>query len=393
MVKIKPIEPKFNWKKYKYLLLAAIVIITLIGIFNVQIRQLGSFLFGVTVDKTINLSKNEDQDFSILIMGIGGAGHEAPNLTDTIIYSNISIKDRRADLISIPRDLWIDSKKTKINAIYAYGKSEGKGLENAKAAVEEVVGKEINYVLIIDFKGFINLIDHLGGIEIDVEKSFEDYEYPITGKEDDPCGLNEEQIIDLSAQITTGSATEAEAFSCRYKTLSFEKGKQTMDGETALMYVRSRHGNNGEGSDFARSRRQQKTIEALKNKVLSLDVLLNPIKVVGAFNIIKDNITTDINTDKLDDFVKLAQKLKDGTIKSYVLDEGDESQNREGLLISAAREARYLYQYVLIPRIGNDSYSEIHQYVDCIYKGFVCEIVKSGIVTPTVLVPSLPDKR
>lgn len=392
MVKIRPLEKKISWKKYKYYLLVGVAILILIGIFQNQLRQIGSFIFGVTIDKTISLGRQDNEDFSILILGIGGGTHDGPNLTDTIIYGNVSVKDKRVDLISIPRDLWIDSARAKINAIYAFGKQNDTGLEDIQDAVGQVVGNEIDYVLVIDFQGFINLVDHLGGIEVNVERPFDDYEYPISGKEADPCGLTEEQIADYTLQISTGSAEELEVFPCRYKTLSFDSGLQNMDGETALAYVRSRHGTNGEGSDFARSRRQQNVIDALRRKILSLEVLLNPIKVVGAFNIIKNNISTNINTDELDDFIKLAQKLQDGAIKSYLIDEGDESQDRPGLLIAPQRNERYQYQYVLVPRAGDDNFSEIHSYVECIKKSEVCIVTENGVVTPTLEPTTKPDR-
>lgn len=390
---VESIEKKFNWKKYKYYLLVGVIVLILAGVFQNQIRQVGSFIFGITIDKTISLGNQENEDFSVLILGIGGGDHEAPNLTDTIIYSNISVSEKRVDLISIPRDLWIDSLKAKINAIYAFGKKEDKGVENVKKAVEQIVGSEIDYVLIIDFQVFVNLVDHLGGIEVDVERSFEDYGYPISGKEIDSCGFTNQQIIDFSIQITTGSAKEAESFPCRYKTLSFDKGLQIMDGDTALTYVRSRHGTNDEGSDFARSRRQQNVIDALRKKALSLEFLLNPIRVIGAFNIVKRNIVTDIHTEELDDFIKLGQKLQNGKIRSFVIDEGDVIQDRPGLLVTPQRLERYLYQYVLVPRIGEEDFSEIHEYIKCIKSGEVCIVTNTGVATPTQIPTEEPDKQ
>ncbi len=392
MVKIRPLEKKIDWKKYKYYLLVGVILLILIGIFQSQIRQIGTFLFGVTIDKAIDLTIDNEKDFSILVLGIGGGTHDGPNLTDTIIFANVSIEEKRVDLVSIPRDLWIDSLKAKINAIYAFGKKDGKGLSNIKSATEQVVGEEINYVLIIDFKGFVNLIDHLGGVEVDVEKSFVDNEYPVNGMENDSCGYTDEQIIDLSAQVATNSVSVTEAFACRYKSLSFTEGKQIMDGETALSYVRSRHGTNGEGSDFARSRRQQKIIDALRNKVLSLEVLLNPIKAIGVFNIVKDNIVTDVDTSKLDDFVKLAQKLQDGEVRSFVVEEEDKFQEKPGLLVSPVTSERFLYQYVLVPRTDVDDFSEIHDFVDCIKRGEMCLVTDSGVSTPTPLPTDQPDK-
>jgi len=377
MVDIETLGKKIDWKKYKYYLLILVVVLILIGIFRTQLFQIGNFLFGVTLDKGINLSQ-EDKDFSVLILGIGGEKHEGPDLTDTIIYSNISIKDKRVDLVSIPRDLWVDSAKSKINAIYTFGKKEDRGIEEVKEAAVEVVGNSIDYVLVIDFQGFVSLIDHLGGIEVDVERSFSDSEYPIAGKEEDLCGHNEEELILLST-----ASSQLEAFPCRYQTINFEKGRQLMDGETALSFVRSRHGTNGEGSDFARSKRQQRVIDAVKRRVFSLEILLNPIKVIGIYNIIQDNIDTNIKSDKLDDFIKLAKELQSGTIRNFVIDSGDDFQDRPGLLVNPPINKEVNFQWVLVPRKGKNDFSEIHDFIDCIRDGSICLITKSGIATPT----------
>jgi len=69
-----------------------------------------------------------------------------------------------------------------------------------------------------------------------------------------------------------------------YQTVRFTEGDQTMDGDTALKYVRSRHGTNGEGSDFARSKRQQKVILAVKEKLSGFGTLANPSKVNAVLN-------------------------------------------------------------------------------------------------------------
>src|SRR5690606_27925315 len=112
----------------------------------------------------------------------------------------------------------------------------------------------------------------------------------------------------------------------------FERGFQKMDGQTALEFVRSRHGTNNEGSDFARSNRQQKVIDAVKNKLFSLGVILNPVKVNELYNIVRGHIEMDIPVEKFDDFVKLAQKMEDGIIRNTVIDFGNEGFERHGLV-------------------------------------------------------------
>ena len=67
-----------------------------------------------------------------------------------------------------------------------------------------------------------------------------------------------------------------------------------MDGKTALTFVRSRHAEGEEGSDFARSKRQEKIIQAFKDKLFSFQTIINPAKIISLYDILKDSIDTDI---------------------------------------------------------------------------------------------------
>ena len=361
------------------LLLTAVIVLILIGIFRNQINTLFSILYGVTIDKAIHLTQPQKESFNLLLMGIGGGKHDGPNLTDTIILANININTKKVSMFSIPRDLWIPNAHDKINAIYAYAQKSDTGLTAAKDAILNVTGQSVDYVVVLDFEGFIKLVDYLGGIDVNVERTFQDYEYPISGEEENTCGKNEDELKALAT-----ASSQLEAFPCRYKTISFTKGTTTMNGQTALEYVRSRHGNNGEGSDFARSKRQEIVISALKDKAFSLGVILNPVKLVGIYNILKANINTNINPDKIDDFIKLAQKLKEGVIKSYVIDQGNESEKRFGLLINPPITEEYAFKWVLSPRIGNGNFTEIRQYVSCSILSQDCFVGEEGIIIPTV---------
>src|SRR5436190_64215 len=82
-------------------------------------------------------------------------------------------------LISIPRDLWLPSLKTKANAVYQIGLSQKNGLGLAKTVFGNVLGLPIQYALRIDFRGFISAVDSLSGIDVEVDRSFDDYNYPI----------------------------------------------------------------------------------------------------------------------------------------------------------------------------------------------------------------------
>lgn len=154
---------------------------------------------------------------NILVMGIAGGDHAGEDLTDTMIVASISSIQKTVDLVSIPRDLWMPDIRAKINSAYHYG-----GNNLAKKEVEEVIGMPIHYTVLINFSGFKDIVDAIGGVEVNVENTFTDNFYPIAGRENDTCG---------------GDRT----YLCRYESITFEKGLVVMDGTTALKFVRSRH--------------------------------------------------------------------------------------------------------------------------------------------------------
>jgi anionic cell wall polymer biosynthesis LytR-Cps2A-Psr (LCP) family protein len=292
-------------------------------------------------------------------------------------------------MFSIPRDLWIPDVNDKVNAVYAEAKKKNKGIPAVEDIIQKITGQKVDYVVVLDFEGFTKLVDYLGGIDVDVATTLDDYHYPLEGKEDDSCGKSDE---DITTFVATASAEQDlwEYFPCRYEHLHVEKGMNHMEGQIALEFVRSRHGVGSEGSDFARSRRQQLVISALKDKAFSLGVILNPVKLIGVYNILQQNINTNIDPEKIDDFIKLANKLKDGKVQNYVIDQGN-NINEYGLLINPPIGPEYRNKWVLIPRVGNGNFSEIQEYVSCITQDKICTVGKEGIITPIPSVSATPN--
>ncbi|CAN5160025.1 hypothetical protein BH09PAT1_BH09PAT1_4690 [soil metagenome] len=356
-------------------ILLGLVIKIVLAVFNYA-----PVAYQVAFNKNIDLKKTQDERVNILLLGIGGGSHDGPNLTDTIIFASIDPKNKKVTMVTLPRDLWVPDVNGRINSIYPKGLDQGKekGLMYAKAEIGKILGQKIDYGFRIDFNGFIKAVDRMGGLDITVDRTFDDYAYPVTGKEDDPCGFDEIKIASLSAELATGSATELETFPCRYEHLHFDKGIQHMDGTTALKYVRSRHAIGPEGSDFSRSKRQEKVITAFKDKIFSAGTLLNPLTLVSLYDTFQASIDTDIQKGEYDDFVKLAQKMKGAMMKNYVIDTGDESEGRPELLINPPVSAdQYGGAWVLVPKAGPRDYSEIQAYVKCLVTNIGCP------VTPT----------
>lgn len=324
---------------------------------------------------------------NILLLGTGGANHDGPNLTDTIIFASLDPKTNTINLISIPRDLWVpdlDNGGAKINEAYADGQSGGKqkGLMLAKSIVGNVVGQPIHYGFRIDFDGFVKAVDLIGGIDVTVDNTLDDYQYPIEGKEDETCGHTPEEIKTFTDSPPSATkSSELEFFSCRYMHLHVDKGTQHMDGKTALEFVRSRHAAGEEGSDFARSRRQQHVIEAFRMKVLSLGILLNPSKLINLFTVLKDSIDTDIPQEDIAPFIDIFKKMKGAMLDSAVIDYGNAAKGEPGLLIQPPISAEYNYGSVLIPRIGEGNYTEIQNFVTCELTKGKCSVSPSPTVT------------
>jgi len=291
--------------------------------------------------------KSTDGKTNLLILGIdkranvqysfvGPSGREERNgfLSDTIIILSVDLNSKQTSMISIPRDTWISipgwasfsASSGKINSVYSLGDMygyPGGGLKLAEKVISDHLGIPIHYGARIDFEGFKKGIDTLGGIDVIVDKTFDDYQYPAEGKETAICSDG--------------------TFNCRFLHLHFNAGSTHMDGETALGYVRSRSGTNGEGSDFARSRRQQKIIQAAMKKATSMGNLLDPFKLNRLFREFGKAVETDFDLKSLPKIVKLAKEVKIDTVRTLVLEPSS------GLMIHPD-PASYGGAYVIVPK-------------------------------------------
>lgn len=310
------------------------------------------FIRSLIFDTNSSIKKYKNRT-NIIILGISGGTHEGADLTDTIMFISLDWTTMHDTvLISIPRDIWLKSLKAKVNTAYHYGeeKKKGGGLILSKSAIEEIIGVPIHYAWIVDFTGFIKMIDLVGGIKINVDKKIDDKFYPITGREEDFCG---------------GDPT----FACRYEHLVFETGWQNMDGEKALKYVRSRYSEGDVGTDFSRSKRQQQVIVAYKNKIIDSSVWKNPDTVKKIFNTFDNATDTDMNMSEQILFMKYFIKVSLQEIRSVILDSGDEQKKIPGFLVNPPLW-KYDGNWVLEPKSG--TFDEIHKFVSCMLENPHC---------------------
>jgi LCP family protein required for cell wall assembly len=309
--------------------------------------------------------------FSLLVLGFGGPGHEGPYLTDTILQIVYDPQKKTVTNISIPRDLYTyinygENKGVgvyqKVNYAFAYVmglKQPHNGLsrrylfdpndENskidasailAKDTVEQITGIPVDYWMTVNFNGFRQLIDALGGVTINVEKSFDDYEYP----------ANDNPAIDASVMH-----------------IHFSAGVQTMNGERAIQYSRSRKSAQ-DGGDIARSKRQMKVIQAVKEEALKPENLL---KAYGVMDALQGNIRTSL---PLGDAVVLANFMNSPEGRKYT----------ENLFfVNSPLDDEFLYStnneagFVFIPRGGVNQYKAIRDWL------------RQGLVTPQLRAENL----
>jgi len=280
---------------------------------------------------------------NILLLGIGGGDHPGADLTDSLMLISINLESGDTVLISLPRDIWVESLSAKLNSAYHYGedKQSGSGLILASSAVAEITNQPIHYTVLLDFSGFEAAIDVLGGLNVNIPHSFTDEKYPIPGKED---ALPE---------------------SDRFETISFSSGPQILDGSTALKYVRSRHAEGEEGTDYARAQRQQRIILAFKDQLLQFKTILNFKKIKVLSQIFKNSVKTNIPQDTYPDLVKLLLRLDQQKIRTGIIDQGSDNEDIPPLLYNPPVS---LYgQWVLLP--VNNNWELIHMHIaDIIYQ-------------------------
>jgi LCP family protein required for cell wall assembly len=222
---------------------------------------------------------------NVLVMGLDRRPREgkAPARTDTMFVLTIDPQNKTAGILGIPRDLWVEIPnkdgdgyfQERINAAFVLGEVndyDGGGPALAVKTTEHTLGIKIDHYVVIDFEGFKEVIDALGGVDVDVPTYLRDDLY--------------------SESELPGD----------YDPQEFEPGIQHMDGSHALAYARIRRGS----SDLDRIQRQQRVIFAVMDKALSLNVLADPLDLWKQY---KNTIDTDVNDWQITGLAALAAQI------------------------------------------------------------------------------------
>lgn len=324
------------------------------------------------VDKTLS-GENEGR-INILLLGMRGEGVEGGGLlADTIMVLSIHPKQdeqdtTRASLVSVPRDFYVkvpgQDWQAKINAVFAEGEKREPhkgGIDDMRTIVGEITGLNIPYAITINFQGFKDLVNALGGIRVTLDQPFEE---ALQFREPHVCDsyvftipTNPPQFEHKYYTRKDGTRYIAKSYPLCYNpnlecggSFKLDAGENTLDGDKALCYARSRVTSN----DFERAKRQQQVIQSIKDKALSAGTLTNFDAINGILDSLGDNVRTNFEAWEMKRLFELYQKIgTESKLTQKVLD-----TTEEGLLYhpeNAAPEAGY----ILLPR--GDTYDQIRE--------------------------------
>jgi LCP family protein required for cell wall assembly len=338
-------QPSGNYKKPrrrgfgKTLFVILVLVLLCGGLLSAKVLKVGQnvlnkdrSIFAQLADLIIPgermLVGEKDDQVNILLAAIGGKGHEGENLTDTIMVAMIRPKEKQVALLSIPRDLFVrlpgTNSFTKINAINAYKENskKGEGIVALNQKVEEITGLSIHYYARLDFTAFKQIVNQIGGVEVTIPVSFYDYWHKI----------------------------------------SFPAGKELMNGDRALSYVRARYVEGPEGGDFARAARQQHLLLAIREKIFSANTAFDLRAVSGILDALGDNVITNFNLWEFKRGFELFRSIPKDNIHTAVLTTGE-----NGLLLGGTEILEGTPASILRSRAGAENYGPIQDFVKQIF--------------------------
>ncbi len=265
------------------------------------------------------LPGERDGRTNILLLGKANEKTAGQNLTDTIMIVSFDFSRKKIALLSLPRDLYVQipgtQTFTKLNALYQLDRGNDTEADTVKQAVSIITGLPIHAFATLDYDGFINIVNLVGGVSVYVDQDLFDPHFP---------GPN-----------------------YSYETFAIKKGWQDLDGATALKYVRERH-SDPEG-DFGRAKRQQTILSAIKKKAFSLKTILNPIAISDIIDTLGTHIRTDLSLENMQSLIGLADEFDTTNISTAVVD----AWKKDSLLRVSHVPVGSVAMFVLLPRTGD----------------------------------------
>ncbi|MUL39733.1 LytR family transcriptional regulator [Streptomonospora sp. PA3] len=251
----------------------------------------------------------------------GAAEGERP---DSLIIAHISPNNGRATLVNLPRDLVVDlpacqgdeehpgmpAQRGMINTPMSLG-----GIQCQWKAVEKITGIHIDHFVSVDFSGFKDIVESVGGVRMCIPE-------PI----DDPKAK-----------------------------LHLEAGEQVLNGEESLGYMRSRYGQ-GDGTDLSRIKRQQEFLGAMLNQVMQGDILTSPSNLTGFLGSVTETMTTDdeLTLDVMTDIAIAMREVDLGNINFVTAPNGQSPENPNRLILSEPQASQLFQAIAKDQSIGGD---------------------------------------
>lgn len=315
-------KPRSRWRRpWKWWLKRIAIFLVLIAVgvgaflyFNLSKVSVNPFGFG-------KLKGESEGRVNIMMLGVGDPGHAGEGLSDTNIILSVDTRNKQVALIGIPRDLEVDlpnGSEGKINNAHAQG-----GVDGSKQVYEDTFGVPIHYYVKANFTGLKQVVDAVGGVEVNNAYNLYDPEYPCDKNQYRMCGFN------------------------------LKAGPQRLDGATALKYVRCRKGTCGD--DFGRAERQQQVMQAIREKATSAGVLANPVALGKLVSAAGDNIKTDLSIRNLMRLNELTSGMDTSKLINVVF-----SLEPDGFLVASNSSSN------LLPAGGD--FDDIKAFVAAIFK-------------------------
>lgn len=234
-----------------------------------------------------------EERVTFLLMGIDQrCEEEGPTHTDSIMLLTVDPVSQSASLLSLPRDLWVSIPEVgvdRINQAFYFGEVyelPGGGPTLAIETVEGLLGVPIDYFVTVNFDAFVEVVDLIGGIVVDVEETIDDPDYP------DRC--------------------------YGFDPFHIEAGEQRLDGQDALKYARTRA---TFGGDVDRANRQQAVILAVLDQVVQLDMIPQLIgQAPQLWQTLQENVRTNLSLDEAMQMALLMQDIPRNRITTAVID-------------------------------------------------------------------------
>lgn len=305
-----------------FVVFALLLIITFsVFLFN-QVKEIDIFKLSNGGDKTYDIDNQ-----NVLVLGIAGFESNGPLLTDVMMVVNINVKAKTVKVISVPRDLLVKIKNTenftKLNNLLTLDNPKLKieKTELIRDKVEQITNLKINHIAVVDLDGFRYFVDAIGGINIYLGESLYD---PLLANPDNPD-----------------------------ERFSLESGWNFLDGKKAAKFVRSRYAATG---DFSRIDHQHDLLIAIFQKLKKLNAFTNPMMLYKIYTSWSGYLYTDIDINDGWKLLPLVKDLDSKNIKFMTISYSPPDQ----LLTSTSSD---LYGYFLMPKIGLENYTDIHNYI------------------------------